>query len=82
MLSSTMQEIHLTIDGQDLAPPAAVVSDTEETVVGEGGVAVLMKPIAGQRLTVEHAGGACVATLPDTLPGYETIVDLDCKENP
>lgn len=81
VLTESMLEVWLTHRGQPLSTPAAIETDTERALVGQGGVAVLMNPTPGQVLTVDGAV-SCQAVLPETLPGFDTVLTLDCKDTP
>lgn len=82
VLSEKMVELVIKHNGRSIEAPGRVVSDSETVMVGHGGSVVLMNPTPGQALSVEYGKGqTCKATLPATLPGYETIVELDCKED-
>lgn len=81
VLSEQMVELRLVQHGEPLGASSKITTDTETVPVGVGGIAVLMKPVAGQSLTVANIdGGACKATLPEELPGIEQTLELECKE--
>jgi outer membrane usher protein FimD/PapC len=66
-------------DGTYPSLGAALTSSTEESMVGYDGGIYLEQPEGGQTLTVTHAKGTCVATIPAPLPAFDETADLECK---
>lgn len=72
-------ELRVQRDGVDVLPPARLVTVDETVAVGHGGVAVLQKAFPGQYITLEDLAGACTLRLPDTLPGFDEVLTLNCE---
>lgn len=76
--TSRLVEVHLHHNGKLLDAPGTVTTTTDEVPLGEGGVAVLEQPSAGQVLTVTKPGMTCKAVLPADLPDFTHPLELEC----
>lgn len=77
-----MREYQLTHQGKPLEDQGSVKTDREETVLGVGGLFVLMEPKEGQVVEAVSGELTCKATLPALSPSLLDRLTLDCKETP